>query len=356
MKIVTPFLIVVLLSAVAYLGVEMANLQSFFGIVLPYVALVLFLGGFVYRVVDWARSPVPFSIATTAGQQRSLPWLKNDSLGAPHSKLTVLGRMALEVFFFRSLFRNTKAGLNGKRLVYGEEKLLWAFGLLFHYSFLLVILRHTRFFAEPVPFFVAWLQAVDGFLHIGVPVVYLTTIALAVALLVLLARRVLMAQIHHISLPSDYFPLFLLLGIGTTGALMRHFYRVDVTAVKELALSLVALSPRLPDASVGALFYTHLFLVSTLLAYFPASKLMHAGGIFMSPTRNLASNSRQRRHVNPWNYPVPVHTFAEWQEEFRDKLEAADMPIDETVEHPVDAPAHETNAQSHAGLVGGTHA
>jgi nitrate reductase gamma subunit len=333
-KMLYPFLVVVLLFLVGYAGGAVSGLQVVFGIVIPYLAIIAFLVGFVYRVWSWAKSPVPFRITTTTGQQRSLPWIKANNLEAPDNKLGVLGRMALEVLLFRSLFRNTSSELQGKRLVYGEEKLLWASGLVFHYSFLVVILRHTRFFVEPVPFFVPWLQAVDGFLQIGLPVMYITTATLAVALLFLFARRVLMPQIRYISLPTDYFPLFLLLGIGTTGALMRHFFRVDIVAVKELALGLVSLQPRLPEVVPGALalFYGHLFLVSALLAYFPLSKLMHAGGIFLSPTRNLANDNRRRRHVNPWNYPVPTHTYAEWQAEFKEKLEAADIPLDEDLE------------------------
>ena len=55
---------------------------------------------------------------------------------------------------------------------------------------------------------------------------------------------------------------------------------------------------------------------------------MHMGGVFLSPTRNLANNSRMRRHVNPWNYPVKVHTYEEWEEEFRDKMKAAGLPLE----------------------------
>jgi hypothetical protein len=66
-----------------------------------------------------------------------------------------------------------------------------------------------------------------------------------------------------------------------------------------------------------------------LAAYFPFSKLMHAGGVFLSPTRNLANNSRSRRHVNPWNYPVKTHTYAEWEEEFHDKIQAAGIPLED---------------------------
>ena len=74
--------------------------------------------------------------------------------------------------------------------------------------------------------------------------------------------------------------------------------------------------------------HVHLLLLSVFFAYFPFSKLMHMPGVFMSPTRNLANNNRERRHINPWNYPVKVHTYEEYEDEFRDKMKAAGMPLD----------------------------
>jgi hypothetical protein len=65
-----------------------------------------------------------------------------------------------------------------------------------------------------------------------------------------------------------------------------------------------------------------------LVGYFPFSKLMHMGGIFLSPTRNLANNNRAVRHVNPWNYPVEVHTYEEYEEEFREKMIEAGLPVE----------------------------
>ena len=66
----------------------------------------------------------------------------------------------------------------------------------------------------------------------------------------------------------------------------------------------------------------------TLLAYFPFSKLMHMAGVFLSPTRNLSNDSRIVRHVNPWNYPVKVHTYEEYEDEFRDKMIEAGLPVE----------------------------
>ena len=130
------------------------------------------------------------------------------------------------------------------------------------------------------------------------------------------------------SLVADYFPLLLLLAIGTTGVLMRYTtWRVDITDVKVLAAGLASFSPVVPE-TLGTLFFVHLFLVSVLLIYFPLSKLMHMPGVFLTPTRNLANNSRAVRHVNPWNPTVKKHTYEEWEDEFRDVMKAAELPVE----------------------------
>ena len=110
-------------------------------------------------------------------------------------------------------------------------------------------------------------------------------------------------------------------------------------------MGLVTLRPTIPEG-VGTVFYIHLFFVSVLLAYFPLSKLMHLGGIFLSPTRNLSTDTRAKRHINPWNYPVPVHTYEEYEDEFRDKMVEAGLPVDKMpeavpAEEPAEAAAEE---------------
>ena len=109
MKIVLSLVAVVSLLLLAILGVEVLGLHFLFGVVFPYAAIVIFLGGMIYRVVDWAKSPVPFRIPTTCGQEKSLPWIKSSRFDNPHDGVGVIGRMALEVLFFRSLFMNTRA-------------------------------------------------------------------------------------------------------------------------------------------------------------------------------------------------------------------------------------------------------
>jgi nitrate reductase gamma subunit len=109
--------------------------------------------------------------------------------------------------------------------------------------------------------------------------------------------------------------------------MMRYFTKVPVVSVKELVMGLVSFRPVIPEG-IGSIFYIHLFLVSTLLAYFPLSKLMHMGGVFLSPTRNMMNNSREVRHINPWNYPVHLHTHEEYEDDFREKMKKAGLPVE----------------------------
>jgi len=330
MRALISLVAVLLLVAIAYVGVKALQLNYVFGVIIPYAAVLTFIVFMIVRVLKWGSSPVPFRIPTTCGQQKSLPWIKQSKLENPSGVLGVLGRMALEVFFFRSLFRNLKTQLGeDKKLSYGEAKWLWAAGLAFHWSFLIILIRHLRFFTEKVPMPVRLVEGLDSFLQIGTPLLYMTDAVLLAAVIYLFIRRISIPQMRYISLIADYFPLFLIIGIATTGVLMRYFIKTDLISVKVLAMGLVSFNPD-PKmlGNIGIIFYIHLFLLSTLFAYFPFSKLVHMGGVFLSPTRNMANNSRMKRHINPWNYPVHVHTYAEYEDDFRDKMKKAGLPVE----------------------------
>ena len=331
-SVLTALFIVLGLVLVAFIGTETVGLKSLFGVYIPYAAFAIFIIGFIWKLVSWARVPVPFRIPTTGGPGKSLPWLKRDRFDSPFYTWEVLVRMFLEVFLFRSLFRNIKGEVReGPRLAFASAKWLWLFGILFHYAFLTIVLRHLRFFTEPVPFWVTGIATLDGFFDILIPALFLTDIVFLLAAGYLFLRRIFVPSMRYISLPADYFPLFLILGIGITGVLMRQVFHVDLLKVKELTVGLAALNLNPSQAvldGIGWIFFAHLFLVSVLVAYFPFSKLMHAGGVFMSPTRNMANNDRAVRHVNPWNYPVKVHTYEEYEDDFREKMKAVGLPVD----------------------------
>ena len=327
MKVIYPFIAVLLLVLVGYLGAA-AGLDFLFGVIIPYLSVLLFFVGFTWRIFDWMKSPVPFRIPTTCGQAKSLKWIKRDELESPSGFWGVVGRMSLEVLFFRSLFRNNKAEIApGPSLAYASSKWLWMAGLIFHWSLLVIVLRHYRFFLASIPGFVEFLESIDGFLQITLPTLYITDLLLVLAVTFLVLRRLASAQMRIISLSTDYFPLFLILAIALSGISMRYLDKVDIVAVKVLVQGLVSFQFDAPG-EIGAIFYVHLFLVCVLASYFPFSKLMHMGGIFLSPTRNLANNSREKRHINPWNPEVKFRTYKEYEDEFREKMVKADLPTE----------------------------
>ena len=269
LSILFSSLVMVGLVLIPLVGVGVLDLRSLFGIWIPYAAVATFFVGIAYRVIKWGQSPVPFRIPTTAGQQWTLPWIKPNAVDNPRGTLGVIIRMAFEILLFRSLFRNTKLQFReGPRIGYEWEKWLWLGALVFHYAFLVVLLRHLRFFTEPIPAFVHILESLDGFMEVGifpfsgfaVPGLMLSGAVLPLALTFLFLRRMVVPQVRYISLPADYFPLFLILAIATTGILMRYLLKVDIVSAKELTLGLVTFKPVAPEG-IGVLFYIHLLLL-----------------------------------------------------------------------------------------------
>lgn len=334
MNIGAPLIAVLGLIVVAGVGAGLLPLDILFGVLIPYVAILTFLAGVSWRVVSWARVPVPFNITTTCGQQKSLPWIRSSRTENPHTRFGVAGRMLLEVLLFRSLFRNVRHEFVSRenyepRVAYKTSLWLWLGALAFHYSFLVVFLRHYRFFSDPVPAPLRFVERMDGFFQVGSPIVFMSGFVLLGALVFLLLRRLFLAQVRYISLGNDYFPLFLLIGIALTGVLMRYTgLRVDITEVKNLCMGLMRFRPEVATGEIGWIFYAHLLLISVLFAYLPFSKLSHMFGVFLSPTRNMVGAARMHRHVNPWNYDVDVHDYEEYEDEFRDKMKAAGIPVD----------------------------
>jgi len=224
-----------------------------------YIATLLLVAGLVYKIYDYSRTPAPLKIPTTP---------------APTTQKGVVYRMAKEVVLFESLFKS--------------NKWIWVFGWLFHFGLLLVLLRHLRYFTEPVWFWVAIVQPFGKY----------ASLMMVVGLAGLLARRFLVDRVRYISTPSDYLMLVLLLAIGMSGMLMTFVAHTDIIALKEFFLGLMYLDVQpLPQDPI---LLVHLALVALLMVIFPISKLLHAPGVFFSPTRNQADNPREHRHVVAW--------------------------------------------------------
>ena len=327
-KVLKPLIAVIVLALIPYVGITYGKLEYVFAIIIPYAAAAILVLGMLFKLIDWIRRPVPFRIPTTCGQEKSLDWVKTNPLESPSNPFMAAVRVLSEVFLFRSLFRNTKAELHGgPKLVYGSHKWLWLGGLAFHWSMLVIVIRHARFFFEALPLPIELLETADRFLDVTVPALYLSDGLALAAITFLVLRRLSDEKMRLISLSTDYFPLFLFGAIATLGVSMRYVTKVNIMPVKALAMTLASFGFDAPEP-IGVLFYVHLFLVCVLLAYIPFSKLVHMGGIFLSPTRNLPNNSRATKHKNPWNPDIKFRTYAEYEDEFREKMKKAGLPVE----------------------------
>ncbi|MBU6445308.1 MAG: respiratory nitrate reductase subunit gamma [Alphaproteobacteria bacterium] len=226
---------------------------------LLYAATVIFALGLCYRVFTYARTPAPLKIPT---------------MPAPVTRAGVVFRMVREVGLFESLFKSSKW--------------TWIFAVMFHLGLLLEVLRHLRYFIQPLWF---WVVLVQPFGVYG-------GMAMVAGLAGLFARRLLVARVRYVSQPSDYLMLILLLGIGGSGLAVKFLDHTDIVSFKAFVLGLLYFDWQ--PLPANPLLLTHLALVSLLLIVFPFSKLLHAPAVFFSPTRNQVDDARERRHLAPW--------------------------------------------------------
>jgi nitrate reductase gamma subunit len=231
--------------------------------ILFYIAAALFIVGVARKIVIYSKTPQPLKIPTTP---------------APITKPGVVWRMIKEVTVFESLFKS--------------NKWIWIFGWMFHVGLFLVLARHLRYFLEPVPTIITLIQPFGKY----------AAFAMIAGLAGLWARRFFVDRVRYISSISDHLMLLLLLTIGISGALMTFggvALNTDITSVKAFIMGLIFfdLQP-LPDSTF---LLIHLALVAVLMIVFPISKLLHAPGVFFSPTRNQTDDVREHRHVAGWS-------------------------------------------------------
>ncbi|MDD5175588.1 MAG: respiratory nitrate reductase subunit gamma [Sterolibacterium sp.] len=238
---------------------------TLFFAVLFYLATAVLLIGLGRKIADYARTPAPLLIPTTP---------------APTTTGGVVLRLLRELTLFESLFKS--------------NLWLWVLGMLFHVGLALVLARHLRYFSEPVW---AWVAVIQPFgIYAG--------LAMLAGLAGLWARRLLIERIRYISTPSDHLMLLLLMGITASGLMMKFVSHTDIVAVKVFFLGLLRFNPQ--PLPVDAPLYVHLTLVAVLMLVFPISKLLHAPGLFFSPTRNQRDNPREARHLAPWAAKLEV--------------------------------------------------
>ena len=241
------------------------TLASLFIVGLAYFAAGAFLIGVLWRFVRYLRTPAPLPVALTP---------------APTTEGGAVLRVLGDVTIFPNLFK--------------ADKYLWAGAWIFHFALAAILFRHLRYFTYPVPQILAITQQlalIFGYIF-GAAALYLFWLRMA------------LPRTLYISNLPDYFALALLGAIAGTGILMTYWAHVYLVDVKAFILGLMTFRPVYPPAH--PLFLLHFLLVLTLMIYFPFIKLLHAGGLIFSPTRNQPYQVQQKgkRHVNPWDYPV----------------------------------------------------
>ena len=224
-----------------------------------YFAAAVLLAGLIQKIVQSARTPAPLKIPTTP---------------APITQTGVAFRIAREVVLFESLFKG--------------NKWIWIFGWVFHFGLFLVTLRHLRYFIDPV-----WMP-----IELIQPFGIYGGMAMVAGLAGLWARRLLVDRVRFITGPSDHLILALLMLIGLSGLSMTFLVHTDVIAVKQFFLGLMSFN--ISPLPADPLLLLHLLLVAALMIVFPFSKLLHAPGLFFSPSRNQADNPREKRHIAGW--------------------------------------------------------
>ena len=245
----------------------MTALSIFFAL-LFYAAAAIFVVGLVRKIMQYSRTPAPLKIPTTP---------------APVTQTGVVFRMAREVVLFASLFKS--------------NKWTWLFGWMFHLALLLAFFRHLRYAMSPDN--ILWPLINNNLVQAaGQYGAY----AMLMGLIGLFGRRIFVDRVRYISAPSDYLMLVLIFAIAGTGTMMSFVEHTDIIQLKAFVLGLFYFDWQ--NLPADGLVIVHLGLVAFLMIIFPISKLLHAPGIFFSPTRNQVDNPREKRHISPWGQAI----------------------------------------------------
>ncbi|WP_434510464.1 respiratory nitrate reductase subunit gamma [Desulfitobacterium sp. AusDCA] len=219
--------------------------------VLPYIVLILFLGGLIHRMSVWIHVPVPFKLTV---------------FPSPDTTRGAIADLAKEALGLRSLWRGKKG--------------LWFISWLFHISLALILIGHIVGISFLGQQFVVLGVTPEQSERLSILLGTYAGIAVLIGLMLLLIRRLCSQRMRFISSFGDYLVLILLLGIAGSGMYMRLFDHVTYIEVARYLKGIFSIHPVPPPSSSA--FLLHFTFVQLLLLYFPSSKLMHSCGIFFS--------------------------------------------------------------------------
>lgn len=216
---------------------------------------ILIAAAYAVYVAFWLRVFMHFLVWWGAGRR-----FEGHRASIGRSSAKAYAFTVLDIVFFGRLFKG------GAALWFGE----W----IFHFSFLLVMLRHLRFFLNPVPDWVWWAQTP------GLIAGYLLPLSLAYILVVRL-----LTKLEKYASPPNLLLLGLVLVISATGVLMHGWFKPDVAGAKLFVFGILNMEQAaLPES---LLFAAHFVLVLVLVPFLPTH-------IFTAPLVMLEARKREQ--------------------------------------------------------------
>ncbi len=221
--------------------------------VMVYIAVAVFIGGSIYRIVKWLRTP------KSKVHQGMFP--------QPGSAAGRFLKMGKDSLVFPQVLDN--------------DRWMWFFVFGMHLAGIGLFFAHLRLLFEITPLYNA-LGAV-GMERLANWAGGAIGISLFIAFTYFLLRR-FKSPYRELSVPEDYLLLVLILMLVLLGDHLRLTQPFDITAYREYMSSLLHFNPSFP--SVIALkaskwvLVGHIFTANLLLIYFPFSKLVHSIGGF----------------------------------------------------------------------------
>ncbi len=227
-------------------------MNTFLFIFLPYLTVIVFIGGIAFRLTVWRKTPSP-------GRMTLFP--------APSKGAGTFWGVVRESFLFSSLFKG--------------DRTFWGFAWVFHVALLLIFVGHVRVFTD--------FPALWAALNIDADTMSATFggiagVIIALTALVLLVRRIGIVRVREITNSTDFFALILILAILLTGNMMRFGEHFDLELTRTYFSQLMTLSFTGIEIPLSGIFRVHFLLAQLLIIYIPFSKIMHLGGIFFTQT------------------------------------------------------------------------
>lgn len=222
--------------------------------ILPYLAVVVFIAGMIWRFRTWKKLPAP--------SMTLFP--------APSDEAANVRNTVMEAFFFKSLFKG--------------DRLLWVFAWVFHASLALILLGHLRVFTNIDALFLAIGMSEESIQTMSSVAGGAAGVVILLAVGLILVRRLALPRVREVTGAADILALLLLGTIIVTGNMMRfapeHF---DLGLTREYFVALATFNPVMSMEAIGNnTFVVHMFLALLLVLTIPFSKILHFGGIFFT--------------------------------------------------------------------------